>query len=87
MYSGIGGKLTDLPDSADTAPPPSYEAITSSPPPPPPPIRPAGTNHPRQDTNTDTERDDNIPVWGEFRAIKEAQSQVDVKQVRSRVEA
>ncbi|KAI1025264.1 hypothetical protein LB504_009983 [Fusarium proliferatum] len=87
MYGGIGGKLTDWSDSADTAPPPSYQETTSSPPPPPPPIQPASKKRPRQDTNTDTERDDISLLWGELRAIKEAQSRVDVKQVQSRVEA
>ncbi|KAF5578444.1 hypothetical protein FPCIR_11576 [Fusarium pseudocircinatum] len=88
MYGGVGGKLADSSDSADTAPPPSYQETTSSPPPPPPPIQePASKKRPRQYTNTDTERDDISLLWGELRAIKEAQSRVDVKQVQSRVES
>lgn len=91
MYGGVGGKLTDSSDSADTAPPPSYQETTCSPPPPPPPPppiqQPASKKRPRQDTNADTERDDISLLWGELRAIKKAQSQVDVKQVQGRVEA
>ncbi|KAF5714092.1 hypothetical protein FMUND_7594 [Fusarium mundagurra] len=87
MYGGVGGKLVDSSDSADTAPPPSYQETTSSPPPPPPPIQqPASKKRPRQDTDADTERDISL-LWGELRAIKEAQSRVDVKQVQGRVEA
>ncbi|KAF4433101.1 hypothetical protein F53441_13795 [Fusarium austroafricanum] len=89
MYGGIGGKLIDssASASADTAPPPLYEETASSSPPPPPPIQPASKKRPRQDTDADAERDDITLLWAKLRAIKEAQSRVDVKQVQSRVEA
>ncbi|RBQ72075.1 hypothetical protein FVER14953_14022 [Fusarium verticillioides] len=87
LYGGVGGKLAESADSADTAPPPSYQETTTSSPPPPLIQQPASKKRPRQDTNTDTERDDISLLWGELRAIKEAQSRVDVKQVQGRVEA